>query len=627
MTLQVKPVVGMADVVALESKPWESVLDVESTYDLLRLAATRKGDAIAITFLPTGSLEEEPIEISYHQLFGRITQAANMFSDLGVGPRDAVSFLLPLLPQAHFTMWGAQAAGITNPINFLLRPDQIVDLLNRAETKVLVALGPHPVLDIWQKVMSIREQVPSLKAILKVGPPGDESDGVYSFDKLITGYPADRLVSGREFSRNDIATYFHTGGTTGAPRLAQHSQGNTIYAVWGVAHMWAYTDDAIQTNMLPLFHVAGSIITALAPFCAGSRIVILTPGGLRNPQALQNHWKIVEKYRATHIGGVPTNLVQLLGVPRAGADLSSIKYCVTGGAALPLSVERAWKQEIGIGLSQMYGMTEAGSVVTMNPVAGEAPLGAVGLRLPFESIKVVSVGLDGSITEECGPNETGVVMVSGPNVFPGYKDPVHNAGTLTGENWLNTGDLGYFDENGALFLTGRAKDLIIRSAHNIDPAIIEEALTEHPDVELSAAVGKPDAYAGELPVAYVQLKSGSATSIDQLMKFVSERIAERPALPKEIMILPEMPLTAVGKIYKPELRWHATKNVLTEALKDLGRPGVEVSIDVGEDRSRGILATITLSGAIEEDWAEIEREVENLVGKFVHIKYLIQRTT
>ncbi len=627
MTLQVKAVVGIADVEALETKPWESVLGVNSTYDLLRLSATTKGDEKAITFLPTGSLDEEPVRISYRQLFGRITQAANMFSDLGAGPRDAVSFLLPLLPQAHFTMWGAQAAGIANPINFLLQPDQIADLLNTAETKILVALGPHPVLDIWQKVVSIRERVPSLKAILRVGKPEAETEGVYNFDDLIGTYPADRLVSGRQFSRNDIATYFHTGGTTGAPRLAQHSQGNTVYAVWAVAHMWAYTEETVQTNMLPLFHVAGSIITALSPLCAGSQIVILTPGGLRNPQALQNHWRLVEKYRATHIGGVPTNLVQLLNVPRADADLSSVKYCVTGGSPLPLAVERAWKKDIGIGLSQMYGMTEAGSLVTMNPAAGEARLGAVGLRLPYESLMVVSLNADGSLARECGPNEAGVVMVKGPNGFPGYRDPTQNAGTLTEDNWLVSGDLGYFDEHGDLFLTGRAKDLIIRSAHNIDPAIIEEAMAEHPDVELSAAVGKPDAYAGELPVVYVQLKPGASISADQLMEFASQKISERPALPKEIVIVEEMPLTAVGKIYKPTLRWQAAKNVLAEALKDLGRKGVEVSVDVGEDRSRGILATITLSGAPAEDWPEIEREVESIVGKFVQIKHVIQRTT
>ena len=160
--------------------------------------------------------------------------------------------------------------------------------------------------------------------------------------------------------------------------------------------MWGYTDQTIQTNMLPLFHVAGSIITALSPLCAGGHLVILTPGGLRNPQALENHWRLVEKYRPTHIGGVPTNLVQLLSVPMGDTDQSSVKYCITGGAALPVEVEKKWNSSYGIPASQMYGMTEAGSLVAITPVEGKPVLGSVGLRLPYEQIRIARLNPDGT---------------------------------------------------------------------------------------------------------------------------------------------------------------------------------------------------------------------------------------
>ena len=588
----------------------------------MRQAAREKPDDAAITFLPTGALDETPVRITHGQFFARMTQAANMFNDLGAKTDEAVSMLLPLLPQAHFTMWGAQAAGIANPVNFLLNPDQIADLLNAARTKVLVALGPHPVLDIWQKVEQIRDRVPSLKAILRVGP-GEDGDGIYSFDRTIENYPADRLVSGRQFSRSDIATYFHTGGTTGSPKLAPHTQGNTLYAVWAVAHMWGYTDQTIQTNMLPLFHVAGSIITALSPLCAGGHLVILTPGGLRNPQALENHWRLVEKYRPTHIGGVPTNLVQLLSVPMGDTDQSSVKYCITGGAALPVEVEKKWNSSYGIPASQMYGMTEAGSLVAITPVEGKPVLGSVGLRLPYEQIRIARLNPDGTPGRDCDSNETGVVLLHGPNIFPGYRDPVQNKGVLTDDHWLITGDLGYRDENDSLFLTGRSKDLIIRGAHNIDPSIIEETLAEHPAVALCAAVGKPDSYAGELPVAYVELKPDAAAGPDELLQFLTEKIAERPALPKEIILTETMPLTAVGKIFKPALRWDQTRQVFLDTLKPLMDRGLKIEVEVGEDKKYGTLARVRVSDPGNLDRPALEKEIAKKLEEFSLIHHRV----
>ncbi len=602
MTIRIqRPITCPNDVLALERQaPWDDVIPARSTYELLAAAAADRPRATAITFLATGDPEEEPVRISYRRLIGRITQAANLFRSLGVGPRDVVSVLLPHLPQTHYAMWGAGAVGIANPINFLLQPDQIADLMNAAGTRVLVALGPHPQLDVWSKVEAVRDRVPGLEAVLQVGS-GEPGAGVSSFDDAIAEHPADRLTGSREISPDDPAIFFHTGGTTGSPKLAPHTHGNDVYGAWSTVQMLNYTPETVIFNVLPMFHVAGALVTGLAPLTAGAQVVIQTPIGLRHPQALANCWKLVEKYRPTHIGGVPTNLAAMLEVPVGDADLSSVKHALVGGSALPAETERSWNRRFDARISQIYGMTEGGSMLTAAPVAGQTRVGSAGIRLPHTRWRV---------TEE------GKVTFKGSGVFPGYLDASQNAGTLTDDGWLITGDLGTIHDDGYLFITGRSKDVIIRGGHNIDPAIIEEALAEHPAVALAAAVGRPEAYAGELPVAYVQLKAGSSATGAELLEFAAARIAERPALPREVNVVDALPVTGVGKIFKPALRWQQAEQVLGEALAPLAEEGVAFAIEVGEDRARGTLARVTIASPVAADHAAVEEAIARLLGRF-----------
>ncbi|MBU1742483.1 MAG: acyl-CoA synthetase [Proteobacteria bacterium] len=615
-----KPVSGVDNVRALETKPWDEVAPARSTYELLAAAAARWPDKTAITFLPTGALDEEPVRITFRQMMGRIHQAANLFNALGAGPQDAIAFLLPLLPQAQFTLWGAEAAGIANPINFLLSPDQIADLLNAAEAKVVVALGPNPNLDVWPKVESILGRVPSLKAVVQVGGFGDEANGVYSFDKTIDQYSADGLTSGREFSSSDIASYFHTGGTTGSPKLAQHTHGNEVWAAWALAKMWNVVHDDVFLCGLPLFHVAGAFYASLTPLSQGAEIVIPSPAGMRNPIVIQNTWRLTERYGITQVGGVPTTIVSLNQVPVKDTDVSSMKYGVTGGAALPVQVEKDFTNQMGVRLLKIYGATEATVVITASPPGSEQRYGSVGIRMPYVDVAVVRLGTEGTTNESCDSGRVGAVMLKGPNVFPGYKDESQNEGTLTEDGWLITGDLGHLDEDGFLFLTGRSKDLIIRSGHNIDPGIIEEVLNRHPAVSLAAAVGKPDEYAGELPVAYVQLVPDATTTAEELHDYVSQNVSERPALPKEVIIIDAIPMTAVGKIFKPQLKWDQARKHFTGILYWLKDDGLELSVEVGESKTHGTLCRVTLSGNPSRPRALVEDEITACLNKYPYIK-------
>jgi fatty-acyl-CoA synthase len=619
-----KLISNLDDIRELETKPWDEVAPAKSTYDYLSSAAAKWQDKTAITFLPTGAIDEEPIRITYRQLIGCIRQAANMFSDLGAGPQDTISFLLPLLPQTQYTLWGAEAAGIANPINYLLNSHQIVDLLNNANTKILVALGPNPNSDIWEKVEKIRDEVPSLKAILQVAGPGDEANGIYPFDETINKYPADKLSSGRIFSSDDIASYFHTGGTTGSPKLAQHTHGNEVWAAWSSAGAINWGGADVILAGLPLFHVAGAMFDSLAAFSHGVEVVMPSPDGLRNPLIIQNYWRLVEKYKVTSAGGIPTNLVAQIQVPVGDSDISSVKYGRTGGMALPVQVERNFTEKVGRKLLKFYGATEAGLHVVQAPLAGEQKIGSIGIRLPYVELKVIKLDTLSTTFEECQTNEMGVVCVKSPGVFPGYMDKRQNQGTLTDDGWLIMGDLGYLDEEGFLYITGRSKDLIIRSGHNIDPGIIEEALMGHPAVAMAAAVGKPDEYAGELPVVYVQLKKKATATKEELISFLTGSISERPAMPKDVIVIDAMPTTAVGKIFKPQLRWNITQRHFSEILSPFEDERLKVSVEVGESKVHGALCKVILSGSPARDKSEIEKEITDILERYQHIKLEIQ---
>lgn len=615
-----KLVSSLNDLAALEEAPWEEVSPATSTYELLVAAAARWPGKTAITFLPTGSVEDDPVRITYQAMMGRITQAANMFHGLGVGPKDAVSFLLPLLPQTQFTLWGAEAAGIANPINFLLSSQQIADLLNAAETKVVVALGPNPNLDIWQRVESILDRVPSLKAVVQVGGPGEEANGIFPFDQTIDKYPSDSLTSGRVFSSEDIASYFHTGGTTGSPKLAMRTHDNEVWAAWALSEMWNLTHEDVFVAGMPLFHVAGAIYASLTPLSQGAEILMPSPSGLRNPVVVQNIWKLIERYGITQVAGVPTSIVSMNQVPVADEDISTLKYGVTGGAALPVQVERDFTDKMGLKLLKIYGATEATVVLAASPPGAEQKYGSVGIRMPYTELAVVRLGTEGAANEPCLPGQVGSVMLKGPNVFRGYKNEKQNQGTLTEDSWLITGDLGYLDQEGYLYLTGRSKDLIIRSGHNIDPSVIEEVLVKHPQVALAAAVGKPDAYAGELPVAYVQLLPGASISADQLMDYLSQNISERPALPKEVMIVDAIPMTAVGKIFKPQLKWELARQHFAEILFWLVDEGYQISLEVGESELHGTLCRIILSGHQARDRNLLEEKIKSQLNRYPHVQ-------
>jgi fatty-acyl-CoA synthase len=596
----------LRDIQLIEQTPLAERELPASTYELISRTAARQPDAPALSFILQGTADETAYRLTYRQLLGKITQTANAFHRLGLRPGKAVSFLLPNLPHSHFTIWGGEAAGIVNAINPLLDPEHIAELIQASDSELLVTLAPFPGTDLWAKVAGLREQLPALKAIICVdmanllaepqrsaikAQRGPLPDGVLDFDELIASCPDNHLESGRAIASDDIASYFHTGGTTGTPKLAPHSHGNEVAMAYSMNLVTGFVPGDVVLCGLPLFHVNGVIVTGLTAFIGGAEVLLATPQGYRNPNLIGNFWTIIERHKVSFFSGVPTIYAGLLQVPSEGHDLSSLKYALCGAAPMPVELIRQFESKTGLTLIEGYGLTEGTCGSCANPPAGERRPGSIGLPMPYCDVSIKVLDEQGNYLREANRNEIGNLCIRGATVFKGYLQSSKNAGIWVDGNWFNSGDLGRVDADGYIWLTGRSKDLIIRGGHNIDPQMIEEALHKHPAVAMAAAVGKPDEKAGELPVVYVQLKPGAQISEAELLAHAAEHIPERAAIPKDAWIIEAIPLTAVGKTFKPALRLDAITRVYQAALAELDQ---RLRVEVLSDDKRGQVAHIYL---------------------------------
>jgi fatty-acyl-CoA synthase len=603
-----------ADVQAFEATArYEERVAAQSTYEALQLGAAIAPDAPALQFIASAESLEPALTLSHAQFLARVTQAGNLFHAFGVGPQDVVSFLLPLLPQSYFGLFGAQVAGIANPVNPLLAPHQLAEILRAARTKVLVTIGPRPGNDIWDKVQQIRAELPELKAVLVIGGTADPARSVHDFDAELARQPADRIVSDRRILASDIAGYFHTGGTTGTPKLVRHTHANQVYQAWGLRFTLPMGGHALLCG-LPLFHVGGSLTQGLAALANGSTIVTLTPAGWRDAGMVRNVWKLVERYRPAVFGGVPTVLAAALSVPVDGADLSSVQAASGGGSAIPVAVGKAYAELIHGPVLEVYGMTETASVHTMSYPERPLRLGSVGHPLPYSRVRIVKIDAEGGYQGDCGTDEIGIVAMAGPGVFGGYVSDAHNRSAFVEPGWVNSGDLGRLDADGYLWITGRAKDLIIRGGHNIDPQAIEEVFYQHSGVALAALVSQPDAYAGELPVAYVQAKPGVQLDVNELLDFVRERTPERAAVPVKLYVIDAIPLTGVGKIFKPALRTDAAERMVRGVLADLNEGATQLEVAVLSHDVHGQVIRVTGEVAAGAARDAVERQVQQRLG-------------
>lgn len=533
----------------------------KTVYGLFLSAAAQYPDATAITYIDNVEGIESASRLSFSQLLSKLHRAVQMMRLLTGKSRPVVSLLLPNFPQSQILLWGAEIAGVANPLNPLLNEESLFQLMLRAGTDLIFALGPVPGSDLWSKALSVSSRLPNKPVCVSVL---NSSDALH-FDSEVESFEDIKLCGENAPRSGDVAAYFHTGGTTGIPKLACHTHGNQFAAALAVIRSMQLTSADIAINGLPIFHVAGAIVNSLAVLSAGGQLVLPTLAGFRNQEVIRQHWRIIENLRVTITSAIPTSMASMLDVPVGNINISSLRFLLSGGAPVPLKLHELAVERLGRQLYQAYGMTETSGVIALPNIAEPSVRGSVGHIFPP--------------TEVC--IKSGEICVRSPMVFPGY---LGGDSPLTSDGWLKTGDLGRLDDAGNLYITGRAKDLIIRSGHNIDPALIENCLEQHSAVSVAAAVGMPDEYAGELPMAFVQLREGVNVSSDELRAYAIEHIAERPACPKRVVILETLPVTAVGKVFKPRLREMAADMILEELLTPyLGSVGIRSRhLDTGQ---------------------------------------------
>ena len=377
------PIRDLKDIESLEKQPYDELVTARSVYDLFIATATLFPDRPGLTVLPSGNLDDAAHTRSNLELLQEVTRVANMMHDMITREDGAVAIISPTYDQIPATIWGTQTAGIVSSINYLLSPDVIVDLLRAENAEILVVPGPNVDKDIWTKVQAVIAQADMIKKIFVLGGVPVKDSRMVDFDKTVKEYPNDRLTFSREIGRNTVAALFHTGGTTGTPKLVQLTHGNQIHGAWAFAQMWGIDETDVILNCLPMFHVGGTISLGMSGMAAGAHDVILSPYGLRNQDIVRNYWRIAARYKATIVGGVPTAVVAISDVPVGDADISSVRMGFTGGALCPVPVGERFEKKINGSLYEQYGMTETGAMISSNPVMGKRILGIGRLKGSF----------------------------------------------------------------------------------------------------------------------------------------------------------------------------------------------------------------------------------------------------
>jgi long-chain acyl-CoA synthetase len=466
--------------------------------------------------------------LSYARLDDLSARAAEWLRERGHQPGDPVGIMLPNVPQFPVFYYGVlRAGGTVVPMNPLLKAREVAHYLGDSGAGLVIAA------DSAADAAAAGAETAGAAAVT-----------VPDLDEIARwGVPAHGAVTRRADS--DTAVILYTSGTTGTPKGAEltHANMRRNAAVTANSLLGLGPDDVVM-GCLPLFHSFGQTCGLNAAVQSGACLTLLPRFSPRT--ALQ----VIERDRVTVFEGVPTMYVGLLGEGTGAADTSSLRLCVSGGAALPVEVLHGFEKAFGAVILEGYGLSETSPVATFNRRDQRKP-GSIGLPVEGVELRLLSVE-DGAGDVQAPPGEVGEIAIRGHNVMKGYwKRPEATAAAIRG-GWFRTGDLARADEDGFYYIVDRKKELIIRGGYNVYPREIEEVIYEHPAVLEAAVVGIPHPSLGEEVAAAVALRPGATASPDELRDWVKQRVAAYK-YPRHVWLTDRLPKGATGKILKREI--------------------------------------------------------------------------
>lgn len=546
------------------SVDWHAPIAGGALPELLENAAAKYGDHICTNFLGK--------TLNYSEILRQVNHVAKGLQQRGVKKGVNVGLLLPNSPSFIVYYYGILKAGGT-VVNFnpLYTIEELTHQAKDARVQMMVTLDLKALFPKAEALLtegtlsnviicSFANILPSVKSILfrllkskelaswKESPQHEKvipDDDIQAND----GKPDPVAIDPDE----DVAVLQYTGGTTGVPKGAMLTHSNlTINTRQCIA--WAPgLEDGVERVMgiLPFFHVF-AMTTVMNFAIAKASAMILVPRF-----ELITALKMIRSLKPTVMPGVPTLYTAFMNSPKLRpGDLASLKFCISGGAALPLEVKRGFEKASGCDLVEGYGLSETSPVVSANPLGGPNKEGSIGIPFPGTRISIRSLD---DPAQEVKLGENGELCIAGPQVMKGYwQRPKETADTMVGE-FLRTGDVGYMDAEGFTFIVDRIKDIIICSGFNVYPRRIEEAIYEFPAVAEVTVLGIPDEYRGEAPKAYVKLRDDAQASEADIMKFLESKLS-RIEMPAKIEFRDELPKTMIGKLSKKELRAEMKSN-------------------------------------------------------------------
>jgi long-chain acyl-CoA synthetase len=529
---------------------------------VLEKAAERFGPRPALDFMNK--------RISYAELDALANRAAAGFQKLGVKPGVHVGLYLPNTPHYAIAFFGVlKAGGVVVNYSPLDALRTLAFKVNDSETDILVSLDLASLYPQAEKLLAstrlktlvigefaemtlapapVRAQMATAGMLAEV----KRDDAHVAFRDLIDNdgryavHPLGALT-------DELAVIQYTGGTTGSPKGAMLTHANLTAACSLYTEVMTRGEEGLRVGeerflcILPLFHIYSLTVVMLLGFRLGAELV-LHPRF--DPAAAAKD--IVEK-KITVYMGVPTMHVALLSVPGVETmDFSSLRLCASGGAPLPLAVQQRFESVVGRRLTEGWGMTETSPLGTFTPRTGSRKLGSCGVPYPGTEMKFIDVA---NREREVKPGERGEICVKGPNVTKGYwKKPEATASAMTADGFFRTGDVGYMDEDGFVYIVDRTKDMLLCGGFNVYPRNIEEAIYQHPSVEEVSVIGIPDDYRGETPKAFIKLKADALPlTLEDMKAFLKDRLGKHEMI-AAMEIRDELPKTPVGKISKKDLR-------------------------------------------------------------------------